>query len=234
MKVDKVLIIGGSGGIGQEIIKILLLEEIYIINVDRTPLNINSDKYSQINIELTVDNASSVLCNILEKHGSINGFVSTIGHYEVDNLDNFTNSKYYESLTVNLDIPTIFSVELSKKMREQNFGKMLFISSAAAYIGSRDIPYSISKAAILGLVRGLGKNLKNTNVYVYGLAPGIVETNMSKKMNKERKNDAINGTINNRVCSPLEVAKAVKFLLIDEDGYMNGSVLHMNNGLYLN
>ena len=234
MKVNKVLIIGGSGGIGSEIIRTLISEGVYVINIDRNSLNLKFDNYFEVLANLTTQNVNEILEHTISEHKGINGFISSIGNYNVDTLDGYTHSKYCDSLAVNIDIPTQFSVAISQIMRKQHFGKMIFVSSAAAYVGSRDIPYSISKAAILGLVRGLAKNLSGENVFVYGIAPGIVETNMSSRMNENRKNDAISGTINKRICQPSEIAKAVRFLLIEEDGYMNGSVIHINNGLYFN
>lgn len=234
MKKDNIVIVGGSGGIGKNIIKLLIESDYRVINVDRSSLNIKNENYREIITNITTNNVDQIIDQIMKEEHSIYAFISAIGYYGVETLKNYNRDSYTMTMSTNVEIPTLFSVSFAKIMQSQNRGKMIFISSAAAYIGSRDIPYSISKAAILGLVRGLSKNLKGVNVYIYGIAPGIVETDMSNQMSTKRKDDAINGTINNRICSPIEVAKAVRFLLFEDDGYMNGSVLHINNGLYLN
>lgn len=234
MEKDKVLIIGGSGGIGKDIVEILLNEGMFVINVDKKTLNICMENYHEIIVDLSSDNADSIVRQIIYSYKKIYAFICAIGYYGVNTLSNYSRDSYYHTMATNVEIPTFFSVEISKLMQRYNRGKMIFISSAAAYIGSRDIPYSISKAAILGLVRGLGKNLKETNVYIYGIAPGVVESPMSEQMSVNRKAEAVNGTLNKRVCNPLEIAKVIRFLILEDDGYMNGSVIHINDGLYLN
>ena len=236
MMKNNVLIIGGSGGIGKEIINMLIAENMHVINIDCVSLDafVQSNNYTEVLVTLTSNNSNEIVNRVINEYKEIDAFISTIGYYGIDTLDDFSNKKYIDTLEVNIDIPTQFSIIVSKLMKKQGFGKMIFVSSAAAYVGSRDIPYSISKAAILGLVRGLSKNLAGTNVYTYGVAPGIVETEMSERMNSERKNDAIKGTFNKRMCKPIEIAKLVMFLLLEDSGYMNGAVLHINNGLYLN
>ena len=234
MKGKKVLILGGSGGIGKQIVDFLLNENMLVINLDKSPLNLCSKNYEEIVLEINHTNIDSVITQITMKHNSIYALICAIGFYGVNTLDNYTKQDFYHTMFTNVEIPTLFSIELSKTMRKNKQGKMIFISSAAAYVGSRDIPYSISKAALLGLVRGLGKNLKETGIYVYGVAPGIVETQMSNLMSQSRKADAVNATFDKRVCRSIEVARLVRFLLIEDDGYMNGSVVHINDGLYLN
>lgn len=234
MNKGNVIIIGGSGGIGSEIVRVLIEASIRVINIDRVPLKLDSKYYTEILVDLESKKADGIFKELLNQHGSVDCFISALGYYGVDTLDDFTYEKYTHTLKVNLEIPTLFSISVCNIMKTQGYGKMIFISSAAAYIGSRDIAYSVSKAGILGLVRGLTKNLKGVDVYTYGVAPGIVETDMSNQMSIERQNDAICRTLNNRKCTPAEIAKIIRFLLQEDDGYMNGTVIHVNNGLYFN
>lgn len=57
---------------------------------------------------------------------------------------------------------------------------------------------------------------------------------MSHEMTPERQYDTINRTLNKRKRTPLEVAKVIDFLLHEDTGYMNGSIVHLNNGIYIN
>jgi len=86
----------------------------------------------------------------------------------------------------------------------------------------------------LGLTRGLARNLVDSNIYTYAIAPGIVRTTMSDQQDDQRQQDTISKTINKRMCTPEEIANLTLFLVQKEQGYMNGSVLHMNNGLHMN
>lgn len=234
MRYYNIVILGGSGGIGKAIIQVLIQSHINIINIDKHSANINSKYYTEILRDLKPENVNEVCQIISERFKSIDGFISVIGYYGVNTLDTFSYEEYMNTLNINVSIPTLFGIYLLKKMKEENKGKMIFVSSAAAYIGSRDISYSISKSAILGLVKGLSKSLAGLNIYIYGVAPGIVKTSMSKNMSVSRQNDAIMNTINKRMCKPIEIAKLVRFILIEDDGYMNGTIVHINDGLYLN
>ncbi|MDD3383166.1 MAG: SDR family NAD(P)-dependent oxidoreductase, partial [Bacilli bacterium] len=182
---------------------------------------------TQVNIEKT-------FYEVIKKHNYIDAFISAIGYYGVKKIEEFSTEEYYKTLNINLNIPTFFTIKAIREMQQLGRGKIILLSSAAAYVGSRDIPYSISKSALSGLIRGVCNNLKNANIYVYGIAPGIVETNMSDNMDFSRQKDTIDRTINKRKCQPTEIANLVKFLLEEEKGYMNGSIIHINNGLYFN
>lgn len=229
-----VIIIGGSGGIGKALIQSLISESVYVINIDKRKAGIRSFFYSEFIVELTKGNVEKVIQSVLNRFASIDGLVSTIGYYGVNNLFGFSYEEYKKTMTINLEIPTLCAINVINKMISQNRGKLIFVSSAAAYVGSRDIPYSVSKSGLIGLVKGLSKNLSEIDVYVYGIAPGIVETDMSHNMSNERKNDAIYKTLNKRMCNPIEVANLIRFLLLEDKGYMNGSVIHINDGLYMN
>lgn len=168
----------------------------------------------------------------MEKYGSIDAFISCIGYYGVETLDTFKLNTFKKTMKVNIDVPTEFIVTLINKEMLNKNAKCIFITSAAAYIGSRDLSYSISKAAVLGLIKGIAKSKEAEDLYVYGIAPGIVETTMSDNMNVNRQSDTIKRTINKRKCTSEEIANLVEFLIIKEKGYMNGTIIHMNNGLF--
>lgn len=232
---NNIVFLGGSGGIGRSIVREILQQHSYkIINIDRVSLNITDDNYNEIICDLTKVDCNQVIADIFQYIQKIDVFVSCIGYYAVSNIATFSLDEYRKTQLINVEIPCIFSVALAKHMATLSGGKIILISSAAAYVGSRDISYSISKSAVLGLVRGLSKNLKGVPVYVYGIAPGIVETAMSEQMNTLRQNDTITQTLSGRKCSPNEIAKLVTFLLEESTSYMAGSVVHINNGLYFN
>lgn len=228
------VVIGGSGGIGNEIIKMLLINKVSIINIDRIKGKIEDSNLNTIICDLKQENVYDIVQKVCGNISNVNYFISTIGYYEARSIENITKQYLMEMLDSNLIFPTIFAQEIYKKMKIQDNGKIVIILSTAAYIGSRDLAYSISKAGELGLVRGLAKGTKGSKVSIYGIAPGIVKTKMSENMSMDRMNDAILGTSMGRMCEPVEVANLVEYVLFKDKGYMSGSVIHINNGLYLN
>ena len=227
---NTVLILGGSGGIGEAIIRLLILSNYYIVNVDRKKSEVCSDKIKNIEIELQPDNVPDIMRTILDEH-DIHIFISSIGYYGTKDINHFDLSDHNKTMMTNVTVPLLASIEVAKKMV---CGKIIFISSAAAYVGSRDLSYSASKAAVNGIVHGLAKSLENHSIYTYGIAPGIISTNMSDQMTNQRQNDTIERTLNKRKGTAVEVARVVRFLVDEDSGYMNGSIIHLNNGLYFN
>lgn len=225
-----VLIVGGSGGIGQEIINLLLSNNHTIINVDAVYPPIKNQNLKTITCNLENTTITKITDMLKDTHIDI--FISCIGFYAIERLENFTMDTFRKSVRLDVEVPTEFSVELLNRNMISANGKMIFISSAAAYIGSRDLSYSITKSGLIGLVRSLTKNLESRNIYVYGVAPGIVETSMSDQMDTKRQNDTINRTLNKRKCLPIEVANIIDYIIEKEIGYMNGNIFHINNGLF--
>lgn len=228
------VVLGGSGGIGQEIISVLLKNQIRVINIDREKSKIEDKLLIDVSCRLNETNMFGEAKKLCREETNIDYFISTIGYYEARGKEGFTPKYFKDMLETNLMIPAVFTNEITRKMELANCGKIILILSAAAYIGSRDLAYSVSKSGEVGIVHGIAKGSKGRNVYIYGIAPGIVETNMSSKMSEARKLDAINGTLQQKICTPEEVADMVEYIVLKDKGYMSGSIIHMNNGLYFN
>lgn len=228
------IIVGGSGGIGSEIVKKLLEYEIRIVSIDKVDGKIKNERLETIVYDLTEKNVEKISQLVCEKIINIDYFINAMGYYEARNVDDSSMDYLNKMINTNLVIPTVLIQEVYKSMQQHRRGKIVIISSAAAYVGSRDIAYSVSKAGEIGLVKGLAKSSKNSNVFVYGIAPGIVRTKMSKNMSRDRMEEAIAGTLLHRMCEPREIADLVEYILFKDNGYMSGSIIHMNNGLYLN
>lgn len=228
-----ILILGGSGGIGREIIRLFLEHEHRVINVDMKCSHIQNPLLSEVIIRLDQSNTRAVISQILAKE-KIDNFICAIGYYGTKILSEFDMADYENTFMINVTVPLLSAIEIAKFFTNRNEGKMIFISSAAAYVGSRDIAYSLSKAAINGIIHGLAKNFENKPLYVYGVAPGIIDTEMSQQMTELRQRDAVQRTLNKRMGKADNVGKVIRFLIEEDDGYMNGSIVHINNGLYFN
>ena len=228
-----VLIIGGSGGIGRTIVEALLNEGAAVLNIDKGEYKNDSPSYSQMTVDLEGADIESLVRSVLDKQ-DVDVFINALGTYNVSDIDTFDVGDYKSTMAVNVDVPVRFAVPICRHMFERNSGKIVIIASCGAYSGSRDIPYSMAKSAMVGLVHGLAKNSKGKDVYIYGIAPGIVDTAMAWSMGEERQNDTMNKTLGNRMCRPEEIAKLIRFLVCEEEGFMTGSVIHINGGMYFN
>lgn len=228
------IITGGSGGIGSAIIRNLIMHNVKVINVDTGKCSINSPLIENICVDLRKQDIRLLVKDILKRYKKVDILINSIGIYNISNLEHFTTDELSQNLDINLAIPAQFSVYCAQQMKENNNGRIIIISSAAAYLGSRDISYTISKAGAIGIVKSIARNLKGTQASIYGIAPGVIDTQMSQRMPPERKKDHIKLTFQGRIARPEEVAELVEYLVFKDTRYMSGHIFHINGGIYLN
>lgn len=121
---------------------------------------------------------------------------------------------------------------LRQFMLRSQSGRIINISSVVGHTGNAgQIPYTMEKAALDAFTRSLAQELKGRNILVNSVAPGFIDTGMTKELPEEIKNKAMEGIILERIGKPEEVAEVVAFLA-KKGSYMTGSVIHVNGGLY--
>jgi 3-oxoacyl-[acyl-carrier protein] reductase len=119
-------------------------------------------------------------------------------------------------------------------MMKKRTGRIIFLSSVVAESGNPgQAVYSASKAALLGLTKTLAREYASRGVTVNTVAPGFIDTDMTKELPEELKKKIVEQTPLGRVGSPEEVASAVVYLASDEAGYVTGQCLRVNGGMYV-
>jgi NAD(P)-dependent dehydrogenase (short-subunit alcohol dehydrogenase family) len=117
-------------------------------------------------------------------------------------------------------------------MREQEYGKIVSITSSSAYGNMGQANYSASKAALIGFTKTLAKELSGKNVTVNAIAPSMIATDILKTMPESLKEQALKHAPAHRYGTPEELANAVLFLSCDDSSYVNGVNLDVNGGLF--
>ena len=120
----------------------------------------------------------------------------------------------------------------ARPMMKQRFGRIINLTSV---VGLRGNPgqtnYSASKAGLIGLTQSLAKELASRGITANAVAPGFIDTDMTRAMPEAAK-AAMNGTIPlGRPGQPEEVARAVAFFASEESGYITGQVLCVDGGM---
>jgi 3-oxoacyl-[acyl-carrier protein] reductase len=117
-------------------------------------------------------------------------------------------------------------------MLRQSNGRIINISSVTAYTGnSGQIPYTMEKGALDAMTKSLAKELAGRNILVNSVAPGFINTDMTQTLPEEVKENIIANIPLQRIGNVDEVAEVVAFLA-SKGSYINGSVLHVNGGMY--
>lgn len=128
---------------------------------------------------------------------------------------------------------------VSTKMKKARKGAIINTSSIAGRQTSRlgNLPYASAKAGVIGFTRQLARELGPWGIRVNAIAPGIILTERIEKRwlkrSEEEKRSLINEIPLGRVGSPEDVAQVVVFLASDESGYITGSTIDVNGGLFM-
>ncbi|AFJ62574.1 3-oxoacyl-[acyl-carrier protein] reductase [Bacillus velezensis YAU B9601-Y2] len=151
----------------------------------------------------------------------------------LDQLLPLTNDEDIDRI-LNLNIGSVIKLtrNVSRVMLKQNSGSIVNISSI---IGSRGFKgtsvYSASKAALDGLTRSLARELGSKGIRVNSLAPGFVDTDMTKNMPEKQKSQIIRRTPMGRLGETDDMTGLVRFLLSPESSFMTGQTIAIDGGL---
>jgi len=121
-----------------------------------------------------------------------------------------------------------------KKMVKNRWGRIINISSTSAVLGNKgQANYAAAKAGIEAMSRSLARELGPRNINVNCVAPGFIETDMTKEIS-EGNEDFLSSQIPlGRLGSPNEIAEVVSFLASEQANYITGQTIHVNGGLYM-
>ena len=134
---------------------------------------------------------------------------------------------------VNLNGPLLIRTAYGDFLRRR-WGRIVNISSVSGLMGNPgQANYSAAKAGLIGLTKTIAKELAARNVTCNAVAPGFIETDMTRKLGDAVLEKAAASIPLGRMGKAEEVAAAVAFLCGDEAAYITGAVLQVDGGLYM-
>ena len=234
-----VLITGATGGIGNALVK-----KFYDAGYNICASGTNSEKLNALS-KYYPDRLTFVQCNLSDKNqiqnlvdqaeeklGRIDILINNAGITRDNLFMRMKEAEWEEVINLNLNSNFILTKLIIKSMIKSRWGRIINISSDAAKIGNPgQSNYVASKSAIEGLTRTLANEVASRGITVNSVAPGFVNTEILKSVNKSRLDDMIQKVPMGRIGEANEIAEVVFFLSSEESSYITGQVLHVNGGL---
>jgi pteridine reductase len=180
--------------------------------------------------ELTNDNAVENMFRQIEtKFGGVDILVNSASVFAPATADGATPEHWDSQMDTNAKAPFFIAQRAARSMRARGAGKIInIVDVAGEVIWGGYLPYSVSKAALIALNRGLAKSYA-PEIQVNGIAPGPVL--FPEYYTEEQKKAAIERTLLKRAGSPQDIVNAVVFLI--ENDYITGDVIHVDGGRHL-
>ena len=240
LKNNTAIITGASKGIGKDIAIALAKCQCNLIlisrNIDQLDIVkkhiLNTEKVSIKTIALDISKMSEVENEFANINEPIYILINNAGITKDNLILRMSEDDWVEVLNINLNGTFNCTKNIIKKMIRQKFGKIINISSIIGIKGNAgQCNYAASKAGLIGMTKSLAKELGSRNITVNAIAPGYIETDMTKNLNENDKNTSLNKISLNKFGTGMDVANLVCFLSSDLSNYISGEVINIDGCL---
>ena len=181
-----------------------------------------------------VESIDEVLKSIKEEFGDPTILVNNAGITKDNLLLRMKDDEWMDVLDTNLTSVFRLTKACVRPMTKARWGRIVNISSVVGSMGNGgQSNYSASKAGVEGFARALAKELGSRSITVNTVAPGFIDTDMTKDLPDASKETMLTQIPLARLGEPKEVAAVVSFLISDAAGYITGETIHVNGGMYM-
>jgi 3-oxoacyl-[acyl-carrier protein] reductase len=237
------LVTGASRGIGKAIALELARQGAKVVGTATTEAGADAitaylSEFGGKGMVLNVTDAaqcSAIIDEVSKNVGSIGILVNNAGITQ-DNLAMRMKDEEWESvIATNLSAVGRLSRAVLRGMMKAKQGRIINITSVVASSGNPgQMNYAAAKAGVEGMGRALAREIGSRNITVNSVAPGFIDTDMTKALG-ESQHEALLGQIPlGRLGKPEDIAHAVAFLAGPQAAYITGTTLHVNGGMYMN
>ena len=238
------LITGGSRGIGRAICLELAKEGMDIVfsyqkgagEAEETALLCR--EYGVMVLPLQADVAKPEDCSILVQkalefsENQIDVLVNNAGITRDNLLLRMSDEQFQQVIDTNLTGTFYMMREVSKTMLKRRKGRIINISSVVGIKGNPgQVNYAASKAGVIGMTKSLARELAARKITVNAIAPGMIETDMTKALPQNAREEILNSIPMKIMGQPQDIAKAVAFLAGEGGQYITGQVLSVDGGM---
>lgn len=178
--------------------------------------------------------SKKMMDDIIKEYGAIDILVNNAGITRDNLILRMSESEFDDVIRTNLKGTFNCIKHVTKYMLKNKSGKIINISSISGVNGiAGQANYSASKAGIIGLTKSFAKEMSSKGININAIAPGFIETDITKVLNDKYVEEIVNTIPSKRVGRPEDIAKAALFLASDMSDYITGQTLMVDGGLGL-
>jgi 3-oxoacyl-[acyl-carrier protein] reductase len=240
---EVVLVTGASRGIGQAVALELGRQGAVVVGTatsEKGVANINSlmnDKIKCTGIVMDVTNQDSInaaLSDVEKTFGAPSILVNNAGITRDNLLMRMKDEEWEEIINTNLSSVYRVTKACVRNMLKARHGRIISVASVVGVMGNAgQTNYAAAKAGIIGFTKALAREVGPRGVTVNAVAPGFIDTDMTRALSDEHRQALLGNIPLNRLGSVSEVAMAVAFLASPAAAYITGETLHVNGGMLM-
>ncbi len=235
------LVTGASRGIGRAIAEKLAEDGFFVIGTatsDKGAESISAylgDNGTGMKLDVAdPDSIAEVMKKINDDYGVPVVLVNNAGITRDNLLMRMKEEEWNDIINTNLTSIFRMSKAVLRGMMKAKGGRIINISSVVGATGNAgQTNYAASKAGMVGFAKSMAKEVGSRNITVNTVAPGFIDTDMTKELAEEHKQALLSSIALGRLGNPEEIAHAVSFLASDGASYITGETIHVNGGMFM-
>ncbi|WP_237363544.1 3-oxoacyl-ACP reductase FabG [Vibrio marisflavi] len=235
------LVTGASRGIGRSIAELLVERGATVIGTATSENGAaaiseylgENGKGLALNVT-DVESIEATLKTINDEFGALDILVNNAGITRDNLLMRMKDDEWTDIMDTNLTSIFRLSKAVLRGMMKKRNGRIINVGSVVGTMGNAgQTNYSAAKAGVIGFTKSMAREVASRGVTVNTVAPGFIETDMTKALNDEQRAATLSQVPAGRLGDPREIASAVAFLASPEAAYITGETLHVNGGMYM-
>ncbi len=180
------------------------------------------------------DSVSQVVEAITGRHGPVTILVNNAGITRDNLLMRMKPEEWTAVIDTNLSSLYRVCKACVRGMMKARWGRIVNISSVVGAAGNAgQTNYAAAKAGMIGFTKSLAQELGARGITVNAVAPGFIDTDMTRELSDAQRQALLGAIPLGRLGEPADIAAAVAYLVSDEAGYVTGTTLHVNGGMYM-
>lgn len=236
-----ILVTGASRGIGKATALALTSEDSFVIGTATSENGaaaiteyLDGQGIGMV-LNVTAEGAiDDLITTITKKYGAVEVLVNNAGITRDNLLMRMKDDEWSAIIDTNLTSIFALSKAVLRGMMKKRNGRIINIGSVVGSTGNPgQANYAAAKAGVIGFSKSMAREVASRNITVNVVAPGFIDTDMTKILTDEQKEAIFKDVPANRLGQPEEIAATVAFLASPAAAYITGETIHVNGGMYM-